>query len=167
MKWTKSFTIWSLGFMVLASAPLYSQGPPTTGTQEQNVQAYVDLLRADVKSQKVAIISQMMQFTPAQASVFWPVYTEYDKELTELGDEKLALIRDYAANYGAITDQKAEELVMKSLDLEARRTVLKKKYYKRFQEAMTAKAAAKFLQVENQLLMIIDLQVASSLPIVQ
>ena len=38
---------------------------------------------------------------------------------------------------------------------------------KRFQEAMTAKAAAKFLQVENQLLMIIDLQVASSLPIVR
>ena len=132
MKSTKSFAICALAFMVVVGAPAYSQGPPTTGTQEQNIQAYVDLLRADVKSQKVAVISQMMQFTPAQASVFWPVYTEYDKELTQLGNEKLALIRDYGANYGAITDQKAEELVMKALDLEARRTALKKKYYKRF-----------------------------------
>ena len=167
MKWSAYAGRSLFALSASAGVLLYAQGAPQTGAQEQNVQTYVNLLRQDVKSQKVAIISQMMQFTPEQAAVFWPVYTEYDRELTKLGDEKLALIRDYAEHYGRITDQKADELVNKALDLEAGRTTLKRDYYKRFQEVMTSKAAAKFLQVENQLLMVIDLQIASSLPVLE
>ena len=167
MKWSAYAGRSLFALSASAGVLLYAQGSPQTGAQEQNVQTYVNLLRQDVKSQKVAIISQMMQFTPEQAAVFWPVYTEYDRELTKLGDEKLALIRDYAEHYDRITDQKADELVHRALDLEAGRTTLKRNYYKRFQDVMSARAAAKLLQVENQLLMVIDLQIASSLPVLE
>ena len=46
----------------------------------------------------------MMELTPNEASKFWPVYNDYDKELSRLGDERLALIRIYADNYGAMTE---------------------------------------------------------------
>jgi hypothetical protein len=39
--------------------------------------------------------------------------------------------------------------------------------YERVKSALSAKTAARFLQVEHQLLLIIDLQIASSLPIVK
>jgi len=39
------------------------------------------------------------------------------------------------------------------------------KYYDRVKQEMGAMTAARFVQVENQLLFIIDLQIASSLPI--
>ena len=55
----------------------------------------------------------------------------------------------------------------KALELESRRTALKEKYYTRLKSALSPKTAARFLQVENQLLMIIDLQIAASLPIVK
>ena len=138
-----------------------------TGDQETNIQAYADLLRQDVRAQKMTIITQMMGFTPDEASRFWPVYAEYDRELTGIGEDKVSLITDYAENYGAMTDAKAAELVGRALDLEARRTALKRQYFERFQEVLGAVAAARFIQVENQLLMIIDLQIASNLPIVQ
>ena len=136
-------------------------------SQELNLQAYVELLRSDLKSRKVAILTQVMEFTPAEASTFWPIYKEYDDELSRLGDQKLQLIKDYAESYGDITDQKAGELVNKVFDLEEKRTALKRRYYERFKRAMPAVTAARFVQVENQILMLIDLQIASRLPVVR
>ena len=85
-------------------------------SQDLNLQAYVELLRSDLKSRKVVILTQVMEFTPAEASTFWPIYKEYDDELSRLGDQKLQLIKDYAESYGNITDQKAGELVSKVLN---------------------------------------------------
>ena len=139
----------------------------STGVQEQNIDTYIGLLRADVNAQKVAVIGQIMQFTPAGAAKFWPLYEAYSNELASLGDERVALIKDYADNYGALSDSKADEIVYRALELEGKRTVLKRKHYDLIKVAMGSTAAAKFLQVENQLLMLVDLQVASSLPIVE
>ena len=135
--------------------------------QEQNVETYAELLRQDIKTQKVAITSQLMELSPEQASVFWAVYSDYDKDLTALGNERLQGVKEYAANYLNLTDEKADELVSRRLALEERLTALKKKYYERFKQALSPKMAAKFLQIENQLLAILDLQIASNLPIVQ
>ena len=153
----------AMGGAVQASAQEFQ----TTGDQEINLQAYAELLREDVRAQKMTIITQMMGFTPDEASRFWPVYADYDRELSALGDERVALIEDYAASYQSMTDQRATELANRALDLEASRTVLKRQYFERFREALSGRAAARFLQVENQLLMLIDLQIASSLPVVQ
>jgi hypothetical protein len=88
--------------------------------------AYIELLRSDVKTQKVAIITQIMQFTSEEAKIFWPVYREYDVELTKLGDARIELIKDYAQYYETMTDQKAKELVERALKLEGKRTKLEK-----------------------------------------
>ena len=139
-----------------------------SSTEEANINSYISLLRQDVKKSKVAVITEMMELTPDEASKFWPVYNAYDKELTKLGDERVALIRDYAANYGSsMTDQKITEIGRKALDLEARRTELKKRYFDRLSQTVSPKIAGRFLQIENQLLMLLDLQMASSLPIVE
>jgi hypothetical protein len=134
---------------------------------EADIQNYIDLLRKDVKKDKVAILTANMELTPEEAAKFWPVYNEYDKELTKLADERVALIRDYAKNYGSMPDAKVSEIARKSLDLEARRTDLKKRYVERVSQAVSPKVAGRFLQIENQLLMLLDLQVSSSLPLVK
>jgi len=51
--------------------------------------------------------------------------------------------------------------------LEKKRTKLKKKYFKRFERALSATIAAKFIQVENQINLLIDLQIASELPLIK
>jgi hypothetical protein len=136
-------------------------------TEEQNLSAYVELLRSDVRSQKVAILTELMNFTEAEDAAFWPIYREYDVELSKLNDERVTLIKDYAKSYPNVTDEQADALARKALDINARRNALQTKYYDRVKSATSAKTAARFLQVEHQLLLIIDLQIAAALPIVQ
>jgi hypothetical protein len=136
-------------------------------TQEQNIDTYADLLRQDVQKQKVAIVSQLMQLSPEQAAAFWPVYNEYATELKALGDLRVQGIKEYAANYNSLSDEKATELAKMRFEYEEKLVALKKKYFQRLSKALTPKLAARFFQIENQLLDVLDLQVASSLPIVQ
>src|SRR5688572_33012158 len=98
--------------------------PATASTNDAtnlNLTAYAELLRSDVRAQKVAILVEVMGFSDADDKAFWPLYREYDAELTRLGDERVALIADYAAQYDALTDAGADKLAARALDLEARR----------------------------------------------
>lgn len=132
-----------------------------------NLTAYAELLRSDIRTQKVAILTELMGFTEAEDSAFWPIYREYESEMAKLGDERLAMIADYAANYSTLTDPVAEKLAATALDLESRRQATKAKYYERIKKALTPKTALRFLQVEHQLVLLTDLQISASLPIVK
>jgi hypothetical protein len=66
-----------------------------------------------------------------------------------------------------MTDEKADELIQKSLEYQTRRAELFAKTYNRVKQSLGGITAARFAQIEHQLLLIIDLQIASSLPVVQ
>ncbi len=129
-------------------------------------QSYFELLRQDLGTKKVALITEVMQFTDEEADVFWPLYREFDFEHAKIGDETLKLIKDYAANYENITDEKAVELMNASLDLKYKKLDLKRNYLKKFSKVIAPTRAVKFIQVINQIEMIIDIQIASQLPLV-
>jgi hypothetical protein len=160
-------TVSSQLLAILVSSLALAQSPSPEETKEANLKAYVDLLRKDVKKDKVAILTELMQLSPDEAAKFWPVYNEYDKALTKLGDERIAFIRMYAENETTLTDQKATQIVTGLLDIEGRRNQLKREYLKRMSHALSGKLAARFLQIESQLERVVDLQVAASLPIVE
>jgi len=140
---------------------------PAADSRDVNLRAYVELLRSDVRSQKVAILTEIMDFTEREDAAFWPIYREYDVELSKINDDRVKLIQEYAKNYDQMADPVADRIARGALDLEARRHALKVKYYDRLKTALSPKTAARFLQVENQLLMIIDLQIAAALPVVK
>jgi hypothetical protein len=163
-----------LGVAALASvslaygqAPAAAGQPPAVETRDTNLRAYAELLRADVRAQKVAIITEVMQFTDAEDAKFWPIYREYDVELNRINDDRVGLIEEYAKAFGKLTDADADRIATRALEFEANRNALKQKYYARFKQALSPKTAARFLQVENQLLLLIDLQIAASLPLAQ
>ena len=136
-------------------------------TTTLNLTAYAELLRSDVRAQKVAIITEVMNFTEAEDKAFWPIYREFDLEMAKLGDERVAMIAEYARNYSNLTDAMADKLAGQALDLEARRQALKAKYFDRLKTALSPRTALRFLQVEHQLLLLIDLQISAALPIVK
>ena len=149
-----------------ATSPATGTPLAATDTQDTNINAYIELLRSDVKSAKTEVLTQTMQLTDAQNTKFWPLYREYDVKLQALNDKKIAGIKDYANSYDTMTDAKANQLAALVLSLESQRNQLKKTYYEKMREQLGGIVAARWLQVENQLLMIIDLQIASSLPVV-
>ena len=149
---------------VLAGAQTQAQSSSTRNTETLNLSAYAELLRSDVRAQKVAILTQLMEFTDAEDTAFWPIYREYDLEMSKLGDERVALIAEYATNYESLSDAVAQSLARKALDLESRRQALKANYYERLNKALSPRTALRLLQVEQQLLLLIDLLISSAVP---
>lgn len=160
-------TMAALILLVSGGAAVPAQSPQTgePDTRTLNLSAYAELLRSDVRAQKVAIITEVMGFTEAEDAAFWPIYREYDVEMSKLGDERVALISEYARHYSEMTDELSEKLALKALDLEARRAAARRKCYERVKAALSPRTAMRFLQVEHQLQLLIDLQIAASLPV--
>jgi hypothetical protein len=139
---------------------------PTDDAQSTNIEEYIELLRTDVSHQKGEIMGAMMALSVDQAAKFWPIYSQYDAELTKLNNLRVANIKEYARNYDHMTDAKADELVRKALEYRRQRSELLAKYYGRVKASLGSIEAARFLQIENQLLSIIDLRIEAALPIV-
>lgn len=134
--------------------------------QEKNIQEYIELLRRDVRQQKDEIMGAVMALNVDQAAKFWPIYNQYDAELTKLNNLRVANVQEYARNYDHMTDAQADELARKALEYRRQRSELLAKYYGRVKESLGSIEAARFLQVESQLLSIIDLRIEALLPIV-
>jgi len=127
----------------------------------------LDLLRQDLKTQKVAIMTASLPLTEKQADLFWPIYREYDHELSRLGDRRLAVLKNFSANYDKIDEKLAEQLVKESFSIAGDRNDLLEKYYKKAAKAVGVITAARFLQVENQMLTLIDAQIIDQVPLVK
>lgn len=140
---------------------------PVTDAREANLTAYVELLRSDLRAQKVAILTEMLELSEAEDAAFWPIYREYELELSKLADERVAMIKEYASNYGSVSDALADSLARRAIDVDRRRSALLEQCYDRVKAATSAKTAVRFLQVEHQMLLLVDLQIAASLPIVK
>jgi hypothetical protein len=151
------------GLALAAAAPAIAQDD----NRERNLLAYVELLRADVRAEKVSILTEVMAFTEAEGKAFWPIYRQYDVDLSAITDQRIAMIAEYARNYDALSDATADKLIQKAIDLEARRNTLTRTLYENLKKAMSPTTAARAIQVEHQLLLVIDLQIAASLPIVK
>jgi hypothetical protein len=154
--------------LMLCGLVVHVQSPTAAADRETrttNLAAYAELLRSDVRAEKVAILTEVMGFTEAEDKAFWPIYREYDAEMSKLGDERVALIADFTGHYEQMTDAAADQIATKALDLEARRQAVKAKYYDRVKKATSPRTALRYLQVEHQLQQIIDLQISAALPI--
>lgn len=128
------------------------------------MQEYIELLRTDFRQQKAQIMGAVMVLDVDQSAKFWPIYSEYDAELTKLNNLRVANIQEYARTYNDVTDAKADELIQNGLDYRKQRTELLAKYYGRVKASLGSVQAARFAQIEEQLLMIVDLQIDSVLP---
>jgi hypothetical protein len=137
-----------------------------TDTEKKNIEEYIKLLRENVGQEKDELLGAVMQLNADQAAKFWPIYEEYAAELAKLNDLKIANTKAYAREYRELTDERADQLIKEAFDFQKQQTELLARYYERVKEALGAETAARFVQIENQLLLLHDIQIDSSLPIV-
>ena len=129
---------------------------------------FEEVTRANIRADHAELISKVMMLSEKEAQAFWPVFRDYEKDLMKLNDERIRILKDYAENYGELmTEDKADALAERSLDWQAGRVKLMRNYYKKFSKALTPKTAAKFIQVENQIWILMDLQIAHEVPLIK
>jgi hypothetical protein len=144
-----------------------SSHKPAPATPD-DARAYFEVLRSDFNTGKIRALNQAMKLTVAEADKFWPIYRSYEKELALVGDRKLALIQEFMRHHkaGTLTDENSQAMAAQWLQNSQDRLDLWRKYQQQISAAVSPIRAAQFLQVENQMAIFVDLNIASEMPLV-
>ena len=148
------YAIWLLSYTILSGSVLAEDD-------------LVGLLRHDLKLQKQAFMEVSMELTPDEGRIFWPVYREYVSEYELIGDQQLALIMEFGASQGQLTNERAREMVKMTLELDRQVIVLRQRYFDRVAAELSAIIAARFLQVDSQITLLAEFKLANDLPLVK
>jgi hypothetical protein len=166
-----AFVLTGAGIAIGPRAPAQAPSAQSATTGSKSPQNVTDqdiaLMRQDIRSQKKQLIAANLTLTDAEATKFWPLYDQYAAELSKINDGKYAVIKEYATNWGSISDEQASSLIKRSLAVDESVAQLRLKYVPIFSPVLPGKKVATFFQLDRRLSNIIDLQLASQIPLVQ
>jgi hypothetical protein len=149
--------------MKLLIAALLLLGPTSVFAQE----SAIELLRHDITTEKVSILTESLPLTEKEGEAFWPLYRAYDVELAKLGDRRIAVAKKVASNYKTMDDKTAEQLVKESFKIAGEKNSLLKKYYDKIAKALGPIKAGRFLQIEYQLITLLEAEMIDQVPLVK
>ena len=162
-----SVVVVMVGAWMMCVGQVGAQTTPQANAQHVISSQDLDLLRKDLRSQKKQLIAANLKLTDAEATKFWPVYDQYTAELLKINDKKYALIQDYADHWGTMTDEQALMFLRQWLDVDIAATQLRQKYVPAVSQVLNGRSTATFFQLDRRISMMIDLQLASQIPLVQ
>ena len=97
---------------------------------------------------------------------FWPLYDQYTADLVKINDAKYAALKEFAASYATMTDDQATGLVRKMLGVDQSVAELRLRYISLFNNVIPGRKTAVFFQMDRRLVMLIDLQLGSQIPMI-
>src|SRR5436305_6893650 len=99
------------------SKPANNTQAVTTSNEDLNLRAYTELLRSDLRKSKSQVVGQVMQFDTDQAAIFWPIYKQFEADLSKIGDRTATLVKKYTDNYEKMTNEVAEQMAKEFLSI--------------------------------------------------
>jgi hypothetical protein len=133
------------------------------GISDQDIQ----MPRKNLRSQRRQVIAANMKVTDAEAEKFWPLYDQYVSELVKINNTKYDLIKQYLQAQGNLTDAQADSAVKQWIGIDQSVSGLRLKYVPAFRKVLSAKNTALFYQLDRRVQLMIDLQLASALPLAE
>jgi hypothetical protein len=124
------------------------------------------MLRSDLRSNKKQVIAANMKLTDVEAEKFWPLYEQYTADLVKINNAKYELVKEYLQNTN-LTEEQTDGLSKQWLAVDESVLQLRLKYIPIFRKVLSAKTTAMFFQLDRRVQMMIDLQLASSLPLIE
>ena len=106
------------GFALAADQPVVNE-------KFADLEPAIQMLRKDVGRDRREIVKANMLLTESEAAKFWPLYDQYRSEIHKVGDRRLKVITDYAANRDSMSEDEANRLAREWLDAEKPRDEIK------------------------------------------
>jgi hypothetical protein len=144
-----------------------SQSATADGSADAISRQQLTLLRRDIRSIKKQLIAANLTLTDSEATKFWQIYEQYSAETEKINDTRTAIIKEYAEDYGTLTNDQADNLIRRWLDTDIEQTKLRQRYVPNFRNVLPGKKAATFFQLDRRISTMIDLQITSQLPLAQ
>ena len=126
----------------------------------------MQILRDKVRADKKLLVATNMELTESEATGFWPIYEQYQKDLQRINRRLANLVESYAADFRnrSLTDDKAKKLIDESVGIELAEAKLKSEYAPKLSKVLPAKKVARYLQIENKIRAVVKYDLASGVP---
>ena len=149
--------------LTAASGTAFAQTETATGV---DVERDLSLLRRNLRADKKKLIALNLPLTETEATRFWPVYDQYTGEMSKIYDEFYLIIKEYAANQKTLTDAQASSMINRWAALQVQQAQTRQRFIPIVEKVIPSRKAALFFQVDRRLYGLMDLQVASQVPLV-
>ena len=153
--------------MKFLSALVLLMSLSTTAFAQNSLDEQIALVRQSAHTDRQVLIMGNVHFTADESAQFWPAWKEYRAAAAANGDRLLALIKDFAAHYEEMNDQKASELLSDSFSIQMQDVVIMQNFAKKIATFMPAQKVMRVIQIENKLDAAIDMQLAAEIPLVK
>lgn len=152
--------------ITLAGLAAFGATVPSTA-QTTNAKDDVELLISQIQTDKRAIVLRTLDLNDTQVAAFTPIYDAYQAEMKALMERGSAVLDKFAANFGSMTDEAAKEILKEALKIRDDRNATMRKYAKKLERELPAVKVLQWVQIENKLNTLLDVQAASVIPIAQ
>lgn len=144
-----------------------STGTTPSGGTTETTQGQIELTRTAIRARRADIVKQALPLTEAESQKFWPLYRQYQSQLTSVNDGLVKLLTDYAQNYDNLSNAQAGTLLDNYLKIQRQKLDLNQQYVRRFREILPAKKVTRLFQLENKMDAAITYDLAGTVPLVK
>ena len=130
-------------------------------------QDVMELIKSDINKEKRSIIEEALDIKKENEASFWQIYAEYEEASNKLVDMRAGNIKKFADNYVNLTEEIADEIASSYLEIESGRLKNKKTYYKKMKKVIGSIQATRFMQIMGRIQLVIDVQVAEEVPLLE
>jgi hypothetical protein len=129
----------------------------------------MEILRDKIRADKKWVVASNMELTDAEATNFWPIYDQYQKDLQKINQRMVNVLESYADDFRrkSLTDDKARKLIDEASAIDQAEAVLKSAYAPKLSKALPMVKVMRYLQIENKIRAIVKYDIASGVPLVR
>lgn len=164
--------------LILIAVAGWTQTQTTPMTSQEAMKAYqeaekayidagIEAKRADLRNNRREIIRALTDFTDAQEKAFWPVYDNHEKQMIKVNDFRYATLKEYAVNFSKLSDEQGLQLAAKTLEFQQKRLAERMRYMEDLKKILPGIMVARLIQLENRTDALIDMELASQVPLAE
>jgi len=151
---------------LLTPALALAADKPVVNEKFSDLEPAIQMLRQEVGKDRRDLVKANMLLTNSEAARFWPIYDEYRAEMNKIGDKRVKLITDFAANRNSMSEDEGMRLLKERIDIEKEKNDLRGDYVKKFNKELSARTTARFFQIDQKLDAAVEAALAAKIPLI-
>jgi len=133
----------------------------------QDERDLMELIRAQISTNRQALVAENLALTPAESEVFWPLYRRYQADRAELADRRVALLTEFRDSFDQLTDEQARRMLDDYVDYESDTVKLRRRYIRQFRKVLPERTVLRYFQIENKLDTIVNFELSRVVPLAE
>lgn len=105
----------------------------------------------EIESYKIAYLTQKLDLSSGEAKIFWPIYNDWQKELSALRSERNKNVISFrkTEEIEALSDNEIHALITNEINYKQRNLNIEKKYYNRLKSSLPLKVVGKYYRAQE------------------